>query len=404
MAPFIKKWLSQPKVKSNLKILLFCTILVLLWRVGLEILNSVVIPEFHIATQATGLMRWASWDGGWYRGLIENGYYYQPGQQGSVAFFPGFPAITYIASFMGHINPLVVGLLLNTLLTVGTCYFLYKTTLNLAKRLHVPQYSPALTVILFLIFPSSFFLASFYAESLLIFSLTAAIYFALTDRLIPAAIFAAIAAACKSLGLVGLPIILLIDYSMHAKRLLDMNYIRSKVKIYCGITAISLSLFICYLIFLQLSYHDALAFIHVLAAWGRGGSGSALQKLWYAYYAHTFDYAYFGGMYNYVVSILEMYLPLLFLVLSVYLTLRYKTYWLLFMCAFMLYLPLSTGNINSMNRYVYGMTPIFVLASIFISRINVALRFSLLGAYAVSSILLLSYVTLGFLSFNHFAG
>src|SRR5262245_28382413 len=34
---------------------------------------------------------WVRWDAGWYSMIADQGYSYTPGQQGPVAFFPGYP-------------------------------------------------------------------------------------------------------------------------------------------------------------------------------------------------------------------------------------------------------------------------------------------------------------------------
>lgn len=39
----------------------------------------------------TWLDAWFQYDAGWYYGIAESGYFYNPGQQSSIAFFPVFP-------------------------------------------------------------------------------------------------------------------------------------------------------------------------------------------------------------------------------------------------------------------------------------------------------------------------
>ncbi len=34
---------------------------------------------------------WVRWDAGWYRQIAAEGYTYTPGQQSTVAYFPGYP-------------------------------------------------------------------------------------------------------------------------------------------------------------------------------------------------------------------------------------------------------------------------------------------------------------------------
>ena len=39
------------------------------------------------------LAGWCQGDGGWYLRIAESGYFYTPGRQSSVAFFPVFPML-----------------------------------------------------------------------------------------------------------------------------------------------------------------------------------------------------------------------------------------------------------------------------------------------------------------------
>jgi hypothetical protein len=48
------------------------------------------------------LGNWLIWDGGWYLHIARSGYFYRPGHQSSVAFFPVYPlAVRWLGSFTG---------------------------------------------------------------------------------------------------------------------------------------------------------------------------------------------------------------------------------------------------------------------------------------------------------------
>ena len=46
---------------------------------------------------------WYRWDAGWYFSIAEHGYYYTPGGQSSVAFFPAYPtAVRLLSAGIGN--------------------------------------------------------------------------------------------------------------------------------------------------------------------------------------------------------------------------------------------------------------------------------------------------------------
>lgn len=135
--------------------------------------------------------RWTNWDGGHFRGIAEHGY--SPEQ---IVFFPLYPLLIKILSMPG-LDTNFAGLLISHLSLLAALFFLYKLTLldfseKVAKR----------AVFTMLIFPTSFYFAAAYSESLFLAATLAGFYFLRTKRAGRAALGSAAAVATRLVGVV----------------------------------------------------------------------------------------------------------------------------------------------------------------------------------------------------------
>lgn len=124
---------------------------------------------------------WARWDASWYLQIINTGYRSAngvPGGQSNLAFFPLFP---YLVKFLVLLTPpglrsqpwiLAVGLLLANVFLIGTLVILYRLALQVSGKTADARRA----VWYLLVFPTSFFLSSFYSESTFLFFSLAAFY------------------------------------------------------------------------------------------------------------------------------------------------------------------------------------------------------------------------------------
>jgi hypothetical protein len=392
------------------KPLFWSTVLVISWRLVLELDNqffALLRKPLKISKAVLHLDRWSHWDGGWYMGIVENGYHHihlASGQQNFV-FFPVFPISTRWVAYVLHIsNPLYVGLMLNLLLTIGIAFFLYRLSCLIVLRYGDRQsreqaHAIALTAILvLLLYPSSFFFAAFYSEGFLVFGATAAVYYALEGRLLYSGIFAGLATGSKSLGFVVLPTvaaIILEQWLDHKTAIFNL------LKRWCYVL-IGLWGGLAYAIYLAAKFGDPLLPYKLEKEWGRQKSGFFLTNLTHLYYNHLFQFHYFHTRFNYLLNILVMALPFLVLGIGIWVTFRYKTFWPLVLCFFTLAMPLSTGIMLSLNRYVLVIAP--VAPFIAIASVSTATRRRVLVLTLLLSSLFLLYFTAGFLQGGYFAG
>lgn len=362
----LKRQLKSLTKKENIRIYLWCVVVVIVWRLGLEVINqfagSSVLSDVKPLTGReydTSLLRWASWDGGWYKNIVDNGYILKNNLMGpeSLAFFPAFPLGAWLISKVTFLNPVYAGLLLNMVATTFVTFLTYKLTSLLAARKKLSKSRVAslakLSVILVLISPPSFFLIAFYADALLALGLIGAIYFAYKSKMIVSALFAALATGSKSIGVVAIPVLLLISYQESGQKFLE--YVKSnfwKLTLYA---TIALSGILLYMLFLQIRFGDFLLFYKIQKYWeSRALPGFFAATLVNVYYRNILSPAYYGGTLGYFYHLNAMLSPLLAGAASIYVLIkdRVQYLWLAPLLIISTIIPLSAGGtVVSANRY-----------------------------------------------------
>lgn len=134
--------------------------------------------------------RWANWDGGHFRSIAEFGY-----KENQVVFFPLYPILIKTFSFFGF-NFLWSGLLVSNMCGILALYFLYKLVLLDYSR-EIAQK----VIFLLLAFPTAFYLAAVYSESLFLLLVTSSFYFARKKRWLISLSLAGLASATRLAGI-----------------------------------------------------------------------------------------------------------------------------------------------------------------------------------------------------------
>ena len=138
----------------------------------------------------------ARWDAGWYYLVAVNGYHYDPKVlANTIGFYPLYPLLLRAAAAaLPSVSIFVVGILLSMLFLLGALLLVAR----LSELWDGPETRlPAIAAILF--FPTSFFYASVYTESLFLLTTAAAIASARANRWILAG-FAGAAAGLTRLN------------------------------------------------------------------------------------------------------------------------------------------------------------------------------------------------------------
>jgi hypothetical protein len=194
----------------------------LISRIGLEIvgiLSGFYFPsaqalfkgrdlQYH-ERQNIALEMWARWDSEWWILIAEKGYgnyevfknyggrRYLP--QETAKFFPAYPMAIWFFNIFTN-NSVFSGILVSNLCTIIFLYYLFKLTEILFNSDRA--YNAA---ILYIVFPTSFFLSAVYSESMFLAALTAAFYYTERNKLVPAMIATAIAVLTRSTAVIAIP-------------------------------------------------------------------------------------------------------------------------------------------------------------------------------------------------------
>jgi len=346
-------------------------------------LSSAVIPmqpgQFGYASATNlaldGLIRHDSW---WYVNIVEHGYTMgdvKTGAQGTVTFFPLYPLLVkMVAALTG--NAFVAGVLVaNTALLVGL-FFLY----GLARR-EFDDVTRARAVFYLAAAPTAVFFSAMYTESLFIALVCATFYFTRRHMWDFAAVAGALAAATRNTGVLLATVIAIEGLSQQGVRLLPDRlagssagdtvrlwwaHLRRQVRpalaswpsmLAAAYVPIGL---VAYMVFLKLTFGDPLGFVHAQATWGRSTSGAGITKIVSTTIANlNIGPSPWAGQIS-TLTVLNLLATLGFAPLVVMVALKLRpAYGVYSVLTFLI--PLSTGTVGSMTRYVLMLVPCFLL-------------------------------------------
>jgi hypothetical protein len=140
---------------------------------------------------------WARYDAGWYRSIADNGYFFEPGRQSSVAFFPVYPLATrYLSEVLGG-DPTAWGVALTFASGLLAAVLFHRWC---RERLGGSAATTCLLVLL--LWPYGWYLfGAVYADALFLAMALLAFTFVEKDRPVLAALAGAVATATRPVGL-----------------------------------------------------------------------------------------------------------------------------------------------------------------------------------------------------------
>lgn len=210
---------------------------------------------------------WGRWDTGWYMNILNRGYSLYGdihNIQSNIAFFPLYP---YLIKFLMWLLPLdwttrgsvlLLGVMVSNLFLVFMLILLHRLVVLTLNNQEIARRS----VLYYLIFPTSFFLSSFYTESTFLFLAVAAFFAAHKGQWPIAGICGMLLALTRTVGiLILVPLLWMYLDSIAWKP----NRIRLNV-LWIGLAPIGLILFLIYI------YQKTDVFLAPFAnhqAWGR---------------------------------------------------------------------------------------------------------------------------------------
>jgi Gpi18-like mannosyltransferase len=200
----------------------------------------------------TLLNSWDRWDSGQFTHIATKGYdaLYR------MAFFPLFPLLERILAVIVR-NPFVAGLIISNLATLAMFMVLY--------RLVVEDFDADIawrSVLYLAVFPTAFFLAAAYNESLFLFFSILSFYYMRKGRWWLAGLAALFASLTRSIA-----VCLFIPFAYEYLRQRDFQWRRIGVSILSGVGIIGGILIFC--LYGYAAFHDPLAFVQAQKVWNR---------------------------------------------------------------------------------------------------------------------------------------
>lgn len=341
----MKQWFADIRIVAPL---------FLLWRVilwGIELAAPFFWP---LREGFLGTSRWANFDGVHYLSIAKHGYF-----QYEQAFFPLYPLFIRHLSFL-PIDPVYIALGISHIAFFIGLLLFYRLARGLNKKWGIWP------VVFLLAFPTSFFFAAVYTESVFFLLAVSAWYFAEKKFWFTASLIAAIAGATRLFGIFLLPGLVFLHQRSKALRIPS-----------AWLAIVPVGLFL-YMYYLYQMVGDPLFFFHAQPAFGAERSGSTLillpQVLWrYAkiivtaaptttsYWVAIFELvALIVSCVAFMIGFTKKIIPRPYLLFSL----------------LIIVVPTLTGTLSSLPRYVLSAFPLFF---IFGSMHNTARKALLLG-------------------------
>jgi|GEM_PF-614164 len=270
------------------------------------------------------------YDAGHYNQIAEDGYR----DPSDAAFMPLYPLAIRATHAVTKLPYAWSGFVVSWVSLCGAAIAIYKwAALELKQR--KLAVSPWLVLGIMALFPTAFYLAAPYTESLFIVLTASALLTYRKRQYLPAAVLAALATATRDQGLL-LCLYFLADYVLVKK---DRHW-QKLIPAFVGAAGL-----LAYMVFLSIHYGSAFEFLSAEQDWGRL-SGSLIHNL----------VSSFRPMYIWFVAVWVAGLWSVWRHLG-------KAYFI-YSLAFIL-LPLASGSFLSVNRFTLSLLPIFLGLAIF---------------------------------------
>lgn len=313
------------------------------------------------------------WDSFWYLDIAQNGYSLEYNQWGlyNIVFFPLYPFLIKIISFLTAGNFILAGWILSIVFLLLALFYFFK----LVKEFH-PEISPYFPILFLLIFPTAFFLNAIYTESLFLFLSLAAFYYGLKKKFMYAGIFGLFASLTRVTGiLLFIPLIweYFKNYNFKLRAVFNLKIL--------PIFLIPLGTF-AFFLYHYFKFGNFFLFFEVEKSWGRAFT---IQKGHFEFFSNP----------SIVNFCLDVFFIIFALIVLYFVFRKLRTSYGLYILA-TLVVALSTGTFMSVGRYILVLFPIYILLA---SIKNQYLQ----QAWIFISILLLAMYTILFVN-NYWAG
>src|SRR5258708_2407084 len=289
---------------------------------------------------SSGLPYWvwsfAGFDGVHYLTIAASGYSAQYTQ----AFFPLYPLFIKLIT-INHVS------LIAALLVSNFCFLISVYLLYLLFKLDYDSKTAFKAILLLLCFPTAFYFAAIYSESLFLLLTVASLLAVRKKHYLWAGLFAGFATATRIIGVFLLAVLIIELYLDFKQRLI----IKAKlIEALVGVVLAPLGL-IAYMVYLKIQFDNPIYFLTAQPAFGAARSASAIISLPQVLFRYLKiltsvqlnTLPYFNAALEFIMTIV----PLALLVF--YFRKMRFSYWIFSLGC--LILPTFTGTLSSMPRY-----------------------------------------------------
>lgn len=308
--------------------------------------------NYHLAPE---VFAWANFDGEHYLSIAIIGY-----KGLEQAFFPVYPkTIGFFASpfysdfFSALLLTTLVGLILSNLFLLLSLVILWDLV-----KLDYSRKIAYLTIILLLLFPTSFYFGSLYNESLFLFLTVSSFYAARKGNWWLAGILGGVASATRVFGILLFPSLIIEAWRKKE------NY---RSFLWIGLVPLGL---ILYMYYQWIVFNDPIAFINIQPLVGEQRSSGfiLLPQTFYRYLNMLTSVEIQNPIYQTVV--LEFITGIIFLILPIYGWYKKMPLSYLFYTITGYFIASAQGSFSSTPRYVLVLFPSFIALAIFVNTMN----------------------------------
>ncbi len=261
-APETSSWLKWRNASQQVLPIYFATHVAFLILTYFATLFTIANFSTNFLRVHTLLDSWFRWDSGQYTHIATVGY----DKHWTFAFFPLFPLLEKGVSFLTH-DPFIAGLLISNIAGLGMLIVLYR----LVEKDFDAEYAYR-TALYLSVFPTAFFFAAAYNETLFLFLTLLSFYYMRQANWWLAGLFGFLATLTR---LAGLILLLPFCYEYIRQQRFNLRTIRFDSLTGALIPA-GLGIYSLYCYF---QFQDALAFLHAQSTWHR-----QLQAPWQAFF------------------------------------------------------------------------------------------------------------------------
>jgi len=293
---------------------------------------------------------WQRFDANWYLTVAQNGYIFKESERSNIVFFPLYPILIRFGSFFTGGNFALSGVIISTIFALLSCWLLFLFT----KKEYGEQ-SAWRSVFFFLAFPVSFFLISIYTESLFIFLSLAAFHCAQSKKWILATLCAVLLTATRVTGLAIIPALALeyiLQQGFHIRTIFTKKILLFLLMPFG---------FFLFLGFQWFTFGDPFLFLNGQNAWQRNASFS-LPSIASKFHQYISEFSLVADPQNSMplaTRWIDVVFFILFIVGIIFSYIKTSAPLALF-SAGLLAIPLLSGSLLSMSRYMFVAFPIFI--------------------------------------------